>query len=175
MLDASVAELRGAIGVTHPSVLDRVGLDSALRALAEYHGRRGKLAVSVRVEPGLSARYDRLLFSSARELLTNVVKHARANEVSLSVSKVRGDLVLAVDDDGIGWELGNITALVQQGHYGLAAVVDRIESVDGTLEIQRRERRSGTTAVITVPLSAERAHGGVLRDTDVSVTQPPAP
>jgi two-component system NarL family sensor kinase len=138
--------------VTHPSVLDRIGLAAALQAVADYHGARVGIDVSLKVDPANTTRYDRLFFSTARELLINVVKHARASRALVEVSMEGHYLRLSVVDDGIGWELQSIGSLVEQGHFGLAAVADRVESVGGTIQVRRREHGSGTVAVVDVPL-----------------------
>ena len=64
----------------------------------------------------------------ASEALTNVVKHANATDVAVSVQRRGGRLVVAIDDDGVGGAL--------EGHgSGLRGLRDRVEALGGELEI----------------------------------------
>ena len=80
-LDRTVDQLRDAVFDLHPYVLEHAGLTPALEAFAERQARRGGFDWRVEVDPGAEGHADALLFSLARELITNVAKHAEAREV----------------------------------------------------------------------------------------------
>lgn len=81
-----VRQLRSAIFELHPHVLEEAGLDGADRQVAETAARRSGFRLTLELEP-LPPRgdTDRLLFSVARELITNVSKHAEARVVTVTL------------------------------------------------------------------------------------------
>jgi two-component system NarL family sensor kinase len=152
-VDSAVEHLRRAIRATHPSILERIGLEPAIRAVAEYHAERAGVAVSVTVGCGVATPgpYERLLFSSTREFILNVVRHAEAENVTISIEQSRAHLSVSVVDDGLGWELPPVPTLLEHGHFGLAALIDRVEAVGGSVSVSRRVDSPGTLAVARVP------------------------
>jgi two-component system NarL family sensor kinase len=94
---------------------------------------------------------DRLLFSVARELLTNVVRHAEASHVTVSLHDSDGERVLAVVDDGRGVDPRVLTERLARGHIGLASQRVRLESAGGQLDLGPRPD-GGTSAVARLPL-----------------------
>jgi two-component system NarL family sensor kinase len=146
-----VRDLRSAIFELHPHVLDEAGLEAALRQVAEVAARRAGFTLELELDP-LSARADadRLLFSVARELLTNVVKHAGATQVSVTLRELRGERVLSVRDDGRGLDSGLLAERVSQGHIGLASQRVRLETAGGSLEVAPAPD-GGTLAIARLP------------------------
>ena len=91
----------------HPSVLEELGLAEALRAECERRGRQGRLDLSVELDPlpavvGKDAAL--CLFRVAQEALNNVVRHAGARAASVTLRQMDGGLLLAVRDDGVGFD-----------------------------------------------------------------------
>jgi two-component system NarL family sensor kinase len=146
-----VRDLRSAIFELHPHVLDEAGLEAALRQVAEVAARRAGFTLELELDP-LSARADadRLLFSVARELLTNIVKHAGATQVSVTLRELRGERVLSVRDDGRGLDSGLLAERVSQGHIGLASQRVRLETAGGSLEVAPAPD-GGTLAIARLP------------------------
>ena len=96
-----------------------------------------------------------VLFRIVRELLYNVVKHANAKKVKVSV--VRDDTLLKVivKDNGVGFDPRKIERDRQRtGGFGLFSIRERLEQLGGRLDIESAQGR-GCTAVITVPLKSE--------------------
>src|SRR5207248_2733633 len=81
-----VRQLRSAIFELHPHVLEEAGLEAAVRQVAETAARRGDFALTLELDsvPHRGER-DRLLFSVARELLSNVVRHADSSKVIVTL------------------------------------------------------------------------------------------
>jgi len=95
----------------------------------------------------LSAKRMRQLFFVFREALNNIEKHALASRVSVKIHWLPDHLLFTVNDDGSGFE----TSGIEYGsHYGLKFMRDRVEMLNGSLEI-RSGLGSGTTIVIEVP------------------------
>ncbi|MFB0524020.1 MAG: MEDS domain-containing protein [Phycisphaerae bacterium] len=78
-----------------------------------------------------------LLFCSVQELLVNVVKHAHAHKVNLSIGRVGGQICVIVKDDGVGFSPSEATeAAAKKGEFGLLSVRERLEQLGGHLEIE---------------------------------------
>ncbi|WP_354699378.1 hypothetical protein DSM112329_05093 [Paraconexibacter sp. AEG42_29] len=129
------------------------GLEPALAELAADAARDGVLTVEVDVDAALpSGPHEALIYGVARELLTNVVRHADADAARVSVTAGPGaELVLRVTDDGRGIDRGRLEAAVAEGHVGLSAARDRLARAGGRLEIADRVGDRGTAATATVP------------------------
>jgi two-component system NarL family sensor kinase len=89
--------------------------------------------------------------SLARELLTNAAKHAEADTVHVAVRRQNGALVLEVADDGRGVDPAAVAAAPLSGHIGLASLVQRVEAVGGTFELEAGEG-GGTTVRARLPI-----------------------
>jgi PAS domain S-box-containing protein len=137
----------------HPSVLDELGLAEALRAECERRARHGRLVVSMDIESsGAMAGKDAelCLFRVAQEALTNVVRHAGTQTASVTLRQAGGGLLLAVRDDGAGYDPANPRA---GRSLGLASMRERLHLVKGTLDIETKPGQ-GTTIVAWVPAPA---------------------
>ena len=137
----------------HPSVLEELGLVEALRAECERRGRQGRLAVAMDFESTLPmAGQDAALclFRVAQEALNNVAHHAGTHTASLTLRQADGGLLLAVRDDGAGFDPAN----PREGRsLGLASMGERVNLVNGTLDIESAPGQ-GTTIVVWVPAQA---------------------
>lgn len=154
-LDHALAEssrlLRSTVSELHPAVLERVGLARAVRDLAVAQAR-GDLTVDVELDDwpdGVRTSVDSLLFSAVRELLSNVVKHAGARTVWVSLGLHDGSARLVVADDGRGIADGARQRSLDDGHIGLHSQTLRIEAAGGELTVARAV--SGTVATAVVP------------------------
>jgi two-component system NarL family sensor kinase len=147
---ATVQELRDAIFELHPYVLDEAGLGPAVRALATRAADRAGVELRLDVEPGASGRHDQLLFSAVRELVANVVSHARARVLSVTLRQQGDEVLLVVEDDGAGLDAGRLGERLADGHIGLASQRVRIESAGGRLSVVSRPGL-GTRAEVRLP------------------------
>ncbi len=137
----------------HPSVLEELGLVEALRAECERRGRQGRLTLALDLEslPSVVGKEAELcLFRVAQEALTNVARHAGTNAASVTLRHADGGLLLAVRDNGVGFD----PASPREGRrLGLASMRERVHLVNGTLDIETAPDR-GTTLVAWVPAQA---------------------
>jgi two-component system NarL family sensor kinase len=164
-LDEALTEssrlLRSKLSELHPAVLERLGLGQALRDLAHTTEARGGFTVTLELdgwEEGARTPADGLLYSTARELLTNVVKHARAKVVAINLTR-SGELAhLVIADDGCGIPDGAVETSLGDGHIGLASHRVRLEAAGGGLSMASA-RPSGTVARVDVPCVPVIANG----------------
>jgi signal transduction histidine kinase len=87
------------------------------------------------------------LFRVAQEALNNVARHARASLASVALRQMDGGLLLAVSDDGVGFDAEHSGKGMR---LGLASMRERVRLVNGTLDIESAPGR-GTTVVAWVP------------------------
>ncbi len=151
-LDRTIEQLRDAVFDLYPAALDHAGLAAALEAVAEHAGRRAGFDWQVEVDADAAGGpYDPLLFSLARELIINVAKHAEASRLTVRVRATPAELQLEVADDGRGLDPARLRSAPLDGHIGLASATERVEALDGSLEIAA-EAGQGTLVRARIPV-----------------------
>jgi signal transduction histidine kinase len=156
---AAVAELRELVVATlqdvrrlavelRPKVLDDFGLVPALERLTDLFGEQTGIKVDFEARAGaerLPAEVETAIYRIVQESLTNVVKHAHAQRVSILVTRKGGGLTAIVEDDGRGFD-----ASETGDGFGLEGMRERMALLDGRLAVESGE--AGTTLVAEVPL-----------------------
>jgi len=150
-LDETDRQLRHEIFAMHPLGLQQLGLRSVLDSLATNAAYQSGFTTTVSVTPAAerSGHHD-LIVATVRELLTNVVKHAGATHVGITVRSDDGTLRLMVADDGSGIAPGQLERALADGHIGLAALRERVGSRLGRLAIATAPN-TGTEIEVTLP------------------------
>ncbi len=153
-----VAELRSLIGELRPPGLSEFGLAAALEGyVAELRRRQGPGAPQIVVDldgadVGLPETTAISVFRIVQEALRNALRHADANEVRVSVSRLDGNLRLQICDDGRGFNLPNrMNDLAEQGHFGLIGLVERVDQASGEIEF-KTEDGDGTNITVLMPV-----------------------
>ncbi len=150
-------DVREAILTLSSPVPAERGLAAALEQYAALYAESSKLAVRFEATPEaagapLSGAVQAEVFRIAREALTNVRKHARAQRVGLSMSSQDREVVLRIEDDGVGFEADVLARGPERWpHFGLAGMRERAESVGGSISWQSR-LGAGTTIELRVPV-----------------------
>ena len=150
ILRDTIPQLRSVLVDLHPGLLTSEGLEPALKALTDAQARHGSFQVEVSVDRSAAGINDPLLLSLARELLINVVKHAKARIVTVAVRRERDGIVLEVSDDGEGFAPARRAEALADGHIGLASTAERVESLGGRIEIDSALGR-GTRVLAMIP------------------------
>ena len=106
-------EVRRIVRQLRPEALEDLGLQSALAALATAFGEQAKVRIERRLEQGppLSEEHELVVYRIAQEALTNVARHANANEVELRLEHIDEQVILTVRDDGRGLPSGVVPVL----------------------------------------------------------------
>jgi two-component system CheB/CheR fusion protein len=155
LLDQSLAASRSLTTELSPTVLHE-GLGAALRWLAGQMAEKHRLAVHVEAvaevqqdDEGVTV----LLFQATRELLFNIVKHARTREATVRLERIEPDRVrIVVEDKGAGFDLAKLDRKSRTGSgLGLFGIRERIEHLGGHLQITSVQGQ-GTVVTVAAPL-----------------------
>jgi two-component system, NarL family, sensor kinase len=146
----TVEQLREAVFELHPYVLDEAGLKAALRSVAQQASTRTGLDLELDLRYENRHPREPLLFSAARELLSNVVRHADASRVVVHLVEERSEVELAVEDDGRGFPPERLAEGLAEGHVGLASQRVRIEAAGGSMHVASGPGQ-GTRVAIRLP------------------------
>jgi signal transduction histidine kinase len=133
-----------------PAVLDDFGLVPALERLTDAFAEQSGVRVdfhSALGEMRLPSEVEMTLYRIVQESLTNIVKHADAHNVSVSLSRRESGVAAVIEDDGAGFD----QRVVDGSGIGLLGMRERLALIDGRLEIESRPG-AGTTVVAEVPL-----------------------
>jgi len=159
--DRLLVSLRELVHGLRPAVLDEFGLVIALQAMAEDIRQGTGIDCRLSIEPKnahsmIGQELEGPLFRIAQELVTNVVRHAKATRADIRLRYADGMIALAVQDNGRGGRF----AEPRKG-YGLRGIHERTELLGGQVEIQS-ERRKGTIVTATFPVGhLSRDHGQI--------------
>jgi signal transduction histidine kinase len=160
LIDTGIRSIRSVTNDLRPSLLDDVGLLSALRSLvADFTDRSGirtDFAVPA-VLPPLSKEAELALFRALQEALSNVLRHANASSVDIGISLGPQGVLLWVRDDGRGLPDGLSPERVElAGHMGLAGMRERITALGGTVRLRSHD---GAGALLEVIVPAVSTNG----------------
>ena len=154
-------ETRRALKALRASPLDDLGLLLALRKLAETAAERSQFALQLSLPdhiPPLAPDVEQCIYRVTQEALENVVRHARASQLSLALTADMKGITLTVADDGAGF---NPLHVKQNGQFGLAGMRERAAMVGAAFEVDSRPH-GGTRIKLTLK---EPYHGD--KDTDL--------
>jgi len=133
-------------------ILNEIGFETAVASWLDEQVRE-KYGIETEFEDDgqqkmLDADIQALLFRNVRELLINVVKHANAQNVKVSVGKVDDLINISVEDNGDGFEPADVAS---KATFGLFSIRERLEQLGGSFEIDS-EPGSGSKFTMTAPL-----------------------
>ncbi len=151
-IEREIANLRAIITELRPAALDELGLGTAIEALLERHRVQSGFEIeeelalpgSAEDEARLGEELETTVYRLVQEALTNVAKHAGAEQVRVAVGQADGKLLIEVQDDGAGFD----PELASEG-FGLAGMRERVGLAGGTLSIDSGE--GGTLVSVCLP------------------------
>jgi signal transduction histidine kinase len=155
LIEVGIQSVRQISSDLRPAVLDHLGLREAVEwAATKFEARTGircRLAWDLETEPADRAR-QLAIFRILQEALTNVVRHAHAGAVRISVRERGGDLTLTIRDNGRGITKAELESVESIGLLGMR---ERARLLGGRVMIAGARGR-GTTVTVTVPTSAKQ-------------------
>ena len=133
-----------------PSMLDDLGLEPALQWQGREFSRHTGVPANVQVSgvlDDLSDAQRTSIYRLVQEALTNCARHAKAKNVLVSVQAKGNQVVVVVQDDGIGFE----PSVRSRSGLGLLGIQERVQALDGSLKIAS-EQNKGTVLRAEIPL-----------------------
>ena len=154
LAEGGVSEMKALLFSLRPDALEEGGLVAALsqhaHALEARHGL--KVHAELNTEPNLSPDVQAAVYRVAQEALHNVVKHARAGQVWLSLQEDEAAVRLTVRDDGRGFD----PAEKGRGTLGQRSMRERAAGIGAALEVLSQPDQ-GTSVLLTLPKTAKTA------------------
>jgi len=151
-IEFEIANLRGIISDLRPALLDDLGLIPAIEAMLDRRRQAGleiaseiALADPVSGPVKLDPELETTVYRIVQESLTNVVKHAGADQVRVAVTVSHGQLLVEVADDGSGFDADAPTS-----GFGLGGMRERVYLAGGTFEVE--PAHPGTLVRVRLPL-----------------------
>ncbi len=160
-LQRAIGNLREVMDNLHPQTLEILGFEAALQSHLEKHLARGDLPeyhlyVSPEAETAGLSRLARLtLYRITLEAVHNVVKHARAGRLEITLERRGGFLVLSVEDNGIGFDPVQTAASTRS--RGLNNIRERARTVGAEVEWGSSRFTSGTRFQLIIPVQTRTA------------------
>jgi signal transduction histidine kinase len=150
-LNASCTEVRSIAHVMSPPVLEQQGLAPSLEILLQHILQYAGLDAHLNAHDlplQLDEKTEIGLYRIAQELLNNIVKHAHAAKVNIELYAAGTDLVLRVEDDGVGYNFEEARA---RGSMGLLNILSRATALGGIFTTEGKKPH-GTIALVRVPI-----------------------
>jgi signal transduction histidine kinase len=159
LLAESIEATRSLTAELSPPILREQGLSAGLTWLAEWMKDRHHLLVDLTVDLGLTPASEdvgALLFESVRELLFNVVKHARVRSAQVNLCRVKdNELQITVSDRGVGFDAASVNPPgFSRGGFGLFSISERLSLMGGRVEIETSPGR-GTRVRLMAPCGSQ--------------------
>ena len=163
VIDLTIRDTRTLTGELGTPILYDLGLEAAVEWLAERIENEHGLNVAIiddKHQKPLSDEIKSVLFRAVGELTHNVVKHARASKIEISLEKRDGRIEIKVIDDGVGFEAGQTGPGSFAGDgLGLMNIRERLDYFGGTFKIESQPGQ-GVTVTLTAPLDTiDTAYG----------------
>jgi len=140
-----------------PPVLHQLGLEAAIEwageKISQDFGIEFMFSDDGRMKP-LDADLLALMFRCVRELMMNIVKHAKARKMTVSLTRREERVFVVVEDDGVGFDMSLPGRQWKRVGFGLFSVRERLSAVGGSYEFQSEPGR-GTRITLSVPLKEE--------------------
>lgn len=164
----TILEIRRLIAALSPAVLEQLGLGAALRQLVNRFHQVSPARVRLvlhGLEP-LPKKTEQIVYRLVQECFNNIAKHSNAKAVNLSVTTADGYLKLAVDDNGVGFDVEE--ALARRDSFGISGMRERVALLGGTFQIdsnrgasakRRRDAAVGADGAKTPPRRSTRGKG----------------
>jgi len=144
----TLKETRLLIFELRPPILEQEGLVAALRARLESVESRSGLKTQIYLQElgRLPGGIETSLYGISNEALNNILKHAHASEVAVSLEKKMDNIILEISDNGIGFDPDSVE---QFGGLGLKGMQERAEQVGGNIQV--KSGKNGTQVTVEVP------------------------
>ncbi len=162
LVTAGLSSLRRVTAALRPSLLDDLGLLSAVRSLVAHVSREGQVRASLEAPSAmvpLPHSHELALFRAAQEGITNVLRHANATRLRVSLEIDLDEIRMLIDDDGLGPpSRAHLIERERAGHVGLVGMRERLVALGGRVQLEPSPL-GGTRLSVTLGTSVRIAAG----------------
>ena len=167
MIDTAIQYSRSLTFDLSNPMLYELGFEAAVEWLGEKLQKEHGLMVDFkndRQQKPLDDKTRVILLQAVRELLTNIIKHARARNVTVSIKRNNTAIQIDIKDDGIGFDVSKTDAHLNKTYsFGIFSIRERLQSIKGKLTIES-EPGYGTNVTLTAPLHRDRENAMEITD-----------
>ncbi|MHB9156144.1 MAG: sensor histidine kinase, partial [Endomicrobiales bacterium] len=160
-VEQGIQQMRSVTAELSPAILFKLGFEAVVEWLADRLLEPRGIRCQIKSRGSLKITDNEvsvILYRAVRELLMNIVKHAKARQVSITLRSDRNFLEITVRDDGAGFDV--LRAAKKTEGFGLFSVREQLAYIGGGMSIESKAGR-GTTVRILSPFEAKkRAKGG---------------
>ncbi len=151
LVDDSVKEVRTVSHNMMPNTLLKLGLASAVKEFITKIQGMPNLKVNLEIvgmDNRLEQEKETVLYRVIQEIVANIIKHAKASELTLQLIRDDKELSIIIEDNGVGFDTSKINAF--EG-IGLKNIISRIEFINGSVHFDSTPGR-GTNVIVEVPV-----------------------
>lgn len=152
LIDEAYQKIRTIAHAKNSGVIAKQGLLKAIKDMAAKISATNKITIDV-VDHGLENRLENSLeltiFRIIQELITNIIKHAKATEATIHITNHEDSLNIMVEDNGIGFNTSQVTK-TNKG-MGIRSIDKRVEHLNGTMTIES-DLGKGSNVIIDLPI-----------------------
>ena len=151
LIDEAYLKVRSIAHAKNAGVLANQGLLIAITTMAEKISSADKIKIEV-IDYGLDQQLDNSfeisVFRIIQELVTNIIKHANANNATINISLYDKNLNIIIEDDGKGFEFNKL--ILKKG-MGISSIITRVEHLEGNFEVDSTKGK-GSSIIINIPI-----------------------
>ena len=151
LVDDSVKEVRSVSHNMMPNTLLKLGLASAVKEFITKIQGMPNLKVNLEIV-GMDNRMEQeketVLYRVIQEVVANIIKHAKASELTLQLIRHESELSIVIEDNGVGFDTSNLNSFTG---IGLKNIISRVEFVNGAVHFDSTPGK-GTSVIIEIPL-----------------------
>jgi PAS domain S-box-containing protein len=166
LIEQTIQQTRSLTFELSPPILYELGYEAAVEWLGEKILRQHGILFNFKNDENPKPLNDEariLLFQAVRELLVNIVKHAKANHVTVSIKRDDDNVRVGVEDDGIGFEVSKTESYLNKSSgFGFFSIHERLKYINGYINVES-EPGHGTHVTIVVPLKLKKITLGRLQ------------
>lgn len=146
-----IQDIRNTIFDLRPMSFDDLGLDDAINEYISFIKKRCNCIFNTDIDDidYINEKEKLAVYRIVQECLMNCAKHSSAKNVNLKLKDYETEILISVEDDGIGMENNKVTDHNNK-HYGLTIIKDRVDYLNGICTIQS-DKDKGTVIEIRIP------------------------
>ncbi len=147
-----IDDIRQTIFNLCPMTLDDLGFNNAIERYLDGIKRQNNFNLNTNIDT-ISIDYSNTalnIYRIIQECLSNIINHAKANNISIDIKQTNNYIIIIINDDGIGFNVDMVMNSEKNNHFGLLIIKERIELLNGTYNIISKEQE-GTKINIKIP------------------------